>query len=229
MDELDFLLDHIPSGRGRKAKPLDISYVRDLGEGDLDLIMNPPPLGVEIKPRARMKNSHHQLARLLAEGRRPQECSAILGHAPSTISSLQGDPAFKELVSYYEAQVREVFLDVHQRLANLGMDVIEELQERVIEAPGDFSPKELREIAEMALDRSVAPPKAGAKGGPTGAGMVQLNVQFVAPSNPAQAPTANAAQAHRASTPPEALGEAPRTFPTFPKESLPCPIIKFEG
>jgi len=206
MDELEFLLDHIPSGRGRRPEPLSLTYVRDLGSLDLDLILNPPALGVEIKPRARMKNSHHQLARLLAEGRKPQECSAILGHAPSTISSLQTDPAFKELVSYYEAQVREVFLDVHQRLANLGVDVIEELQHRAAETPDDFSPKELVAIAELALDRSVAPPKAGAKGGPTGAGLVQLNVQFISPQ-----PT------------------PPLTIEMSEQESSPCPTIKFEG
>ena len=187
---LDAILDlpgGIPSLRGgRKAEsPLRFSQGRDFDDADLPLLVAP-----EVKPSVvpalkRIRNNHHALARLLAEGRRPGECAAILGFAPSRISILQQDPAFKDLLEFYKSQVEVQYLDVHSRLAQLGTTAVEELQERLEEDPEGFSVSQLQNIAEMALDRSVAPAKGGPKGPVGGASGINLVVQFQAP---AQAP-----------------------------------------
>jgi hypothetical protein len=106
------------------------------------------------------------LARLLAEGRKSEECSLITGYSTTRIWILKQDPAFKDLVAYYAAQTEAKFLDVHERLAALGMSTLDELQERLESDPDGFKNRELMELAEFALDRSVT--KDSRKGGPQG-------------------------------------------------------------
>lgn len=167
----------IGSARGAKRQVVQMSYVRDLNAGDLDLILNPPPKGSLTTPLARLRASHHFLARLLAEGRRPGECSLMTGYSPSRISILQNDPAFMDLVAYYKEAAEVKYLDVHERLASLGMATLDELQERLEEQPDGFKNRELLELAEFALDRSVT--KDARKGGPNGNTAPAINVTFV--------------------------------------------------
>lgn len=176
-------LVNIPSARGRRPAELELRYVRDLNGGDMDVLLNPPPKGVQTNPIAKLRYTHHLLARLLAEGRKNAEISLITGYSPSRISILQNDPAVKELVSYYSENVEEVFLDVHARLAALGVSTLEELQERLEAEPEKFSPAQLMALAELSLDRSVAPPKGSTKGG-GGAPAVSFNISFESPSVP---------------------------------------------
>ena len=80
---------------------------------------------------------------------------------------------------------------MHNRLATLGATAVEELQERLEDKPEDFSNKELRELVESTMDRSVAPAKGGPKG-PSGSGgqPLSINVNFVnTSSQPTQLPT----------------------------------------
>lgn len=153
LDDLQSLA--IGSARGKKAMPLSMEFERELGPSDLPLILEPPPQGAFTPPLARIRNSHHMLARLLAEGKSGQEASLVTGYAPSRISILQNDPAFAELVVYYKGQVEAKYLDVHERLAMLGLSSIDELQARLDENPDGFKNRELLELAEFLLDRSV--------------------------------------------------------------------------
>ena len=172
--------------RGRRGGASAVPAVvptRTLDAGDLEALMD-VPAGATVAPRQRMRHSHHELARLLAEGRPAVEVSAITGKTQAWISTLQQDPAFKELVEFYRAQKDAVYLDVHARLASLGMDAVAELQHRLDTAPEKLAAREVMEIAELALDRSVAPPKAGAGQGQGNAGQgtgLSLNISFVTP------------------------------------------------
>lgn len=168
----------IGSARGRKGKQVSMEVVRELQVSDLDLIQNPPPQGVVTSPLAKLRHSHHMLARLLAQGTRPGECSMMTGYSLSRISILQNDPAFRELISYYAANVEAKYLDVHERLASLGLSSLDELQERLDQDPDSFKNKELMDLAELALDRSVT--KDARKGGQPGASIPPtINVTFV--------------------------------------------------
>jgi len=157
-----FTLDEILGGLGR---PLQATVSRELEEVDLTLLSILPD-GVLEKTTpavARLRHSHHLLARLLAEGRRPNECAMITGYSPSRISILQNDPTFQDLVSSYRSQVQEIYVSVHERRAQLGVDSIEELQARLDEHPEKFSIADLQEMMKLTMDRSGHGPTAQVK------------------------------------------------------------------
>ena len=185
MLDLDQLVQ-IGSARGgrRPAMPLSLEVVRELGEEDLAEILSPTPLACGTNAVKTLRSSHHTLARLLAEGRRPGECSVITGYSPSRISILQNDPAFQELQSYYAAQLEPVYLNVHERLAQVGTDALEVIQERLDSDPDGFKNSELLAIVESTMDRSVAPAKGGPQARNTGAGPVAVQVTFVSHEAP---------------------------------------------
>lgn len=174
-------LDDIAIGAARRpARALSVGFKRELTEADLELILHPPGRGLEVAPMLRIKNTHHTAARLVAEGKRNIEISAITGYSPAWISSLQQDPSFKELIAYYQANKEAQFVDFHARLAALGLSTIEELQERMETHPEQFTPKELIMMGEMALDRSVTP-GAKTQGANGQATPVAISVTFVTP------------------------------------------------
>jgi hypothetical protein len=158
---------------GGSASPvLDIKVIRPMTAEDV-ISLNSNPLGRGVTPVQRMRYVHHTLARLIADGTSYAEASAITGHSPERIATMvHDDPAFQELIAHYAGEARKQYLDVHSRLAALGMTTIEELQERLEVAPGKFSNKELFALAEIVLDRSGAA-SARSKSG------VNLSVNFV--------------------------------------------------
>jgi hypothetical protein len=108
------------------------------------------------------------LARLVAQGTREGEISLVTGYSLPYISNIKTDPAFGELVAYYKSQVSEVYLDVHARLAVLGLDSVDELQDRLATAPDEFTTRELMELAALGLDRAGYAPKQSQAGGSAG-------------------------------------------------------------
>jgi len=173
------LSELIPGARGRRPAPLTMEYVRDLTEADLPAILNPPALGSKPQALARVRARHHLLAQLLCRGVSQTEAGLITGYGNSTVSILLADPAFKELMAHYSSIKDMVFLDVQERLAQLGGAAIEEIQHRLDEEPEKIGIAELRKIMESALDRSG---KVTAPGGAPGtARPVNVTVKFVAP------------------------------------------------
>jgi hypothetical protein len=156
---LDALLGDagLPPARGRRAATnVSASYERDLTEADVQALRDLPEggLGAITSPLRKLRFQHHTLARLLAEGKSQVEAALVTGYSESYISIIKNDPAFKSLVTYYQEQVQEVFVSVHERLAALGMNTIEELQERLAETPDSFTNRELMELSELTLDRT---------------------------------------------------------------------------
>lgn len=150
----------IPPARGRRAIELNVSFAREVTLDDVAALVANPERGSLTPSLQKLKSSHHQLARLIAEGRTDADCHLITGYSVSRISLLKRDPAFADLVSYYSEQVTEVYVNVHQRLANVGLDALEELQERLEEAPEKFSHTELLAVMERTLDRGGYGPKS---------------------------------------------------------------------
>lgn len=110
-------------------------------------------------PLIRIRTRHHLLAQLLAEGRGNAEAGLLTGYSASRISILKADPAFVELIEHYRTQVEAKYVSVHERLACLGLNAIEELQERLEEDAEGFSKRELMDVAALALDRAGYGPK----------------------------------------------------------------------
>lgn len=102
----------------------------------------------------KIKDTHHQLARLVAEGRKIVEISEITGYSPGHIRQLEADPAFQELIVHYKAVVNEKFSYVQERIAGLASDTLQEIHTRLNEDPAAFSVASLTELAKVTLDRS---------------------------------------------------------------------------
>lgn len=155
---LDALIDEVmaPRGRGRKTSEVSAVTRRSLTKADVDALWALPEGGLSsvTPPLQRIRFQHHSLARLLAEGRPQEECALITGFSPSRISILKQDPAFKELLASYLASTQAVYVNVHERLAALGLNTIEELMERLDTEPDSFSHNELMELSKLTLDRS---------------------------------------------------------------------------
>lgn len=144
-------------GRGRKAAPLTLEYVRDLTPSDVVKLAT-EEAGIKPAVVKDLRQSHHTIARLLASGRHSeQDISIITGYSPSRISILKGDPAFQDLLSYYRGmeaeQHKHAVADMHQRLAALGFDTIEKLHEKLLDGEVN-DPKTLLAILEAVTDRT---------------------------------------------------------------------------
>lgn len=134
------------------------SKVRDLLPKDLAEAKG-KSVGSKTPSISRIRDSHHNLARLLAEGLKDVDIARITGYSPSRISILKADPAFSELVSHYQRDKSEGFATVHERYVALSKDAAEELQARLDEKPESFDNEELMELTKLAADRTGFGPK----------------------------------------------------------------------
>jgi hypothetical protein len=171
----------IPRAPGRRAQePLSIEFVRVLTPGDLEMLRNPPRgEGGEAPRVATLRHTHHRLAQLLAQGHDHATVALITGYSQGRISQLCKDPSFAELLTHYASISEAKFIDVLERMKALGLDTLEELQERLDQRPEAFANRELMELAELLIHKpmSVA---AGARGTGPAQPPVTLNVKFVA-------------------------------------------------
>lgn len=142
------------AGRKRKPGPLG-AVTAELTEDDLKQLNLPRPIGIEDAPTplAKIRFTHHSMARLLAAGKTPTEVSFLTGYSLSRISTLQSDPGFKELLAHYTAHKDEVFADVLQYIGGLTLDALQELHGRILEAPDSVSTRELLDLVNSNLDR----------------------------------------------------------------------------
>jgi hypothetical protein len=192
---LDLGVRSFGSARGgrRPAKDAGLVRLRSLTENDAALLDEAAPVGSKPPPIKSANAKHHSLARLLAQGVEQVEASAITGYCISRISILKQDPTFQELLAFYREQKAEVFIDTQRKLADLGNVCVDEIAERLEASADEFSTGQLLEIAELCLDRSVAPKKGLGQGGagsndgrpstPT------VRIEFVAPAATAALPS----------------------------------------
>ena len=169
-DTIDIDLLPIPqAGPGRKAKEVTAVYSRDLQVADLTMAATAP---VKAPALAKIRDSHHALARVLASGASEGDASIITGYSPGRISVLKADPQFKELLAFYRSTATDVIADFRQRMADLGMDALNELRDRLEEKPEDFSPGLLKDIVRDLADRTGHAPQRG----PTTVNNLQINL-----------------------------------------------------
>ena len=138
--------------KGRAKKNISTALVRELNGDDLEKLniekgIKPPPL-------ERISQRHKQAARALAAGLTPSEVAALTGYSGSRISILQADDAFVELVQGYQKMVDEEFVDVHELLADLSIDALHELHDRLADDPVQFSNTMLLELVTKTVDRT---------------------------------------------------------------------------
>ena len=157
----------LPS-RGRPGTVLFFETDRELGHQDILRLATAGDSISRVGPPIlkRLKDNHHAIARYLASGRTVSETAELVGLTPQRVGDLERtDPAFGELLAYYRDQVRVSGVDEAREfrgaLRNIGRGALEALKERLEdpEAVAAMETDSLRRLAEMALDRTDAPPR----------------------------------------------------------------------
>lgn len=149
---MDFNLDDLGLRTTGRATTLTFAAGRELELHDLELLKEEK--GSKAPAVKKLRERHHALARGLAEGMSPQECSAVFGYSASRISILQSDTAFKELIVFYGEAVRERYLDGHTAMKELHLDAAEEIRERLEDTPDAFSVGQLVDLMKVTADRT---------------------------------------------------------------------------
>jgi hypothetical protein len=103
---------------------------------------------------ARLSSRHHALARYLAAGYKVSDAAYIAGYAPSTASSLQGDPTFQELVAFYRQGEVDKLRSLQERMIGISLDAAELLAERMETDPDSISNGQLLELLKSTADRT---------------------------------------------------------------------------
>ena len=171
-------LDEATDRATRLRGPLRIEVVRALTAEDITggfAKPAPPPTLREIK------SSHHSLARLVAQGRSHADASRITGYSPGYIGRLVADPSFRELVLHYTEVDEIAQSDFLGTMREVGLDLLNELRERVEKDPGALSVTQLHEGIKLLL---VEPMKSEALRGGLAAGVAPVTIQFVASATP---------------------------------------------
>jgi hypothetical protein len=137
---------------GRQLAPVAVSHIRNLTIADLAQLDAPRAVATPLLKR--LRDSHHSLARLTAEGRSNAEISAITGCNQTRLTILKDDPAFAELVEFYRRQKQEILSDVDLRMAELLKDTVGELAERLETDSDAFSIAELQDQVKLLADRT---------------------------------------------------------------------------
>lgn len=181
-DNLEELLETIDLGSARGGKraaaPLTLEVIRPLVEADLQQLIDSPTLAAPLQTLGQIRASHHELARLLAQGTNQVNAGLIVGYSQSYISVLKSDPAFKELLAHYQSERESLFIDTLERMRGLGFRALEELEQQLEEAPEKWSRRELMEMADLMLVR----PQAALRGqqqGANGPTTVLINPKFI--------------------------------------------------
>lgn len=142
---------HRPSAR---RAPWQVGYVRDIGPEELVLLHTISKMPTDVKaPLAKLRDPHHTLAKLLAEGEDPIAVSRVTGYSTQRIRTLIQDPAFAELMNFYAEQKVHRDRDIDMSIRHVAMTATALIQERLEEEPESFSNEELRKLQTASLDR----------------------------------------------------------------------------
>ncbi len=107
--------------RNPRGTPYKILAVRPLKESDLAALRE------KSAPLARLqtlRDSHHQVARMMASGLNNLQISQLVGISLATASRYRRDPALQELVAHYRALVTEEWLEDQDQISQMSMGAI---------------------------------------------------------------------------------------------------------
>lgn len=131
-----------------------VTFLRELTEGDKAFLSRQPVAARNGTQLRKLRDSHHKIAKLLADGLDPAEVSMISGYSMNRIYVLGNDPTFKELVSFYRENKDKEYTDFHQRMASFATDAVQELHARLDEEPDKMTNEFLADIVKTLADRT---------------------------------------------------------------------------
>jgi hypothetical protein len=139
---------------GRPQAQVELEVIGELTEADLEALELARPEGVPTVQR--LRDSHHNLARALASGRRPGEAGFICGYSHSRVSVLQDDPAFQELVAQYRKDYHNGTLPEYQGQVEDAMAVLSlstrMIRDRLEDAEAEGKPVPLPELRSNVVE-----------------------------------------------------------------------------
>lgn len=137
---------------GRATKPDNPQVSRELVEGDIASLSE--ERGTQAAPIKKLRERHHALARSLASGMSQEDAAIACGLTASRVSILKSDPAFKELLNFYRKDLDNTYRTLHEKLAGVASDAVDELSERLEEAPETLTTGQLMEVVKLGADRT---------------------------------------------------------------------------
>ena len=109
---------------------------------------------------AKLRESHHIIARLLASGLTHREVAHEAGYNHSRVSILAADPSMKELISTYRAEDTEAWREsrdeYYERIHRVGAKALRQVEDQLDDADEDGTAipiNRLLAIADSASDR----------------------------------------------------------------------------
>lgn len=131
-----------------------ITAVRPLTEGDARRSATTGPAPPPIRSAKSMRQSHHRAAQMFAAGSSPATISRLTAYSISHIYALKDDPAFQELVAYYETESSGDRADFEALTSDLSTDLMAELRQRLDEEPERISTTTLLDAIKTVSDRA---------------------------------------------------------------------------
>jgi hypothetical protein len=152
--------------RGRPGSLIMMEVERELTPGDFAALAMSGG-GKLIGPQMiqRLHSRHHRAAQGVAAGKSMREVALLTGYTPQRVSDLCKDPAFSELVATYQASMADANIDAKVEVDAMLIDIAKTASAEIRDRLEDDEQRkqiplgELRQISQMALDRTVAPPK----------------------------------------------------------------------
>ena len=149
---LDLDLDLSGDLIGRRPKAVHGEVLRELTPSDLALLET--ERGIKPTALARLSERHHALARCLATGLSVADACAITGYTPSRISILKGDPAFEELIAFYQTDKAGLVHDLGDKMRANALEAQAIIADRLEDAPEAFGVDTLLDITKLGADRT---------------------------------------------------------------------------
>jgi len=139
--------------RSSRQEPWQAMYHREITPDDLIQFHSSNLPTNSRAPLAKIRDPHHYLAQMVADGKKTVEISAVTGYSPSRIDTLRSDPAFMELVAHYEEQNVFAQPDIVAQIRHVTLTAGAILMERLEQNPDEFTIKELQALRDAGLDR----------------------------------------------------------------------------
>lgn len=146
-------LDIAPRTRGRAPALVEAVRVRDIREADLAVLASSRE---STSPHicGPLRERHHALARVLAQGMADADAASVTGYSLSRISILKRDPSFIELLAHYRGVENGLLAEFSQRASQLSMTAMDAILDELEDAPEKVPLATKLEIAKFAADRT---------------------------------------------------------------------------
>lgn len=127
-------------------------FVRELTIDDLEALEAARTgRGQRVTSIKTLRTRHHEIARYMSLGMSSTQIAAIFNMSTSTLSLLKHNPAFQDLLAYYQSKRDEQFEAIGGRLHSIALDAVDRLDEMVNHP--DAAPDFVLSAAKTVLDR----------------------------------------------------------------------------